>query len=183
MCLTLIIDEKIDQPSFSLKTKLDLDLSDCCYEDCSTTEIRSTSDDELNILHYNVRGLLNKQKELCDLLSNCSGKEVHIATINETWLKENNSHRVNVHGYNYVGITRIGKKGGGVGFLINKKLRSRVLTMDPAVLESFEHCILEVKLSNESLLIVTLYRPPCSNIKAFLKDYEWESEETDYIGM
>ena len=172
MCLTPIIDEKIDQPSFSLKNKLDLDLLDCCYEDCSMTEIRSTSDDELNILHYNVRGLLNKQKELGDLLSNCSGKEIHIATINETWLKENNSHRVNVQGYSYVGIPGIGKKGSGVGFLINKNLCSRVLTTDLPVIESFEYCILEVELSNESLLIVMLYRPPCSNTKVFLKDYE-----------
>ena len=130
------------------------------------------SDDELNILHYNVRGLLNKQKELGDLLSNCGGKEIHIATINETWLKENNSHRINIQVYNYVGIPRIGKKGSGVGFLINNNLHSRVMTTDLPVIESFEYCILEVKLSNESLLTVTLYRPPCSNTKVFLKEYE-----------
>ena len=64
----------------------------------------TTADDELNILNYNVRGLLNKQKELGDLLSNCSGKEIHIATINETWVKQNNSHRIAVQGYKYVGI-------------------------------------------------------------------------------
>ena len=169
MCLTPIIDEKIDQPSFSLKYKLDLHLLDCYYEDCFMTEIKSTSDDELNTLHYNVRGLLNKQKELGDLLSNCGGKEIHIATINEAWLKENNSHRVEVQGYSYVGIPRIGKKRGGVGFLINKNLRSRLLSTDLPVIESFEYCILEVKLSNELLLIVTLYRPPFSNIKVFFE--------------
>ena len=83
MCLTPIIQEKIEQPSFLLQSKLDLDFLDCYYEDCSRTELRSMSDDELNILPYNVRGLLNKQKELGDLLSNCGGKEIHIATINE----------------------------------------------------------------------------------------------------
>ena len=40
------------------------------------------------------------------------------------------------------------------------------------VVKSFEYCILEVKLSNKLLLIVTLYRPPCSNTKVFVNEYE-----------
>ena len=37
----------------------------------------TTTDDELNILHYNVRDLLNKEKELGDLQSNCGGKNTY----------------------------------------------------------------------------------------------------------
>ena len=117
-----------------------------------------------------LRGLLNKQKKLGDLLSNCSGKEMHIATINETWLKNKDTKHVNIQGYDFVGVPWPNKKGGGVRILINTKLRSRILS-DLPVLTSVEYCAIEVKFVHESI-VVSLYRSPSSNVKTFLQEYD-----------
>ena len=62
MCLTPHFTHKTDHPSFSLPAKLDLDFLKCTYDKAFDNIQNTTADDELNILHYNVRGLSNKQK-------------------------------------------------------------------------------------------------------------------------
>ena len=162
---------EIVQPTLTLTNKLDLDWNKCDYEDCSETSENLTKDSELNVLHYNIRGILNKQNELADFLSNCGGKEIHVALLNETWLKKSNTERVKIQGYELVGIPRPHKTGGGVGILINKKLKYRKITEDIPSVENFEVCVVELKLSNSSVLLVSLYRPPNSNIPKFLEEY------------
>ena len=172
MCLTPHFTHKTDHPSFSLPAKLDLDFLKCTYDKAFDNIQNTTADDELNILHYNVRGLSNKQKELGDLLSNCSGKEIHITTINKTWLKPSNDKQIKVQGYDFLGIPCPNKEGGGVRFLIHNKLRCRILPIN-LNFAKFECYALELKLVHESVIIVTLYRPPYSTISNFLEEYEW----------
>ena len=171
MCLTPRLIHETDHQSFSLLAKLDLDFLSCTYDKTFDTCQNTSKDEELNIVHYNVRGLSNKQRELGDLLSNCSGKEIHIATINETWLKPSNDKQIKVQGYNFLGKPLLNRKGGGVRFLINKKLRCRILPISQNF-ASFECCALELKLVYESVIIVTLYRPPNTAISDFLDEYE-----------
>ena len=130
MCIHPHNNLSVDQPSFSLSHKLDLDLINCKYEDCSEIIENTTKESELNIIHYNVHGILNKQRELGDFLSNCGGKEIHVALLNETWLKKMNSNKLNIQGFNYVGVPRPHKKGGGVGILVNKKLKFREVSVE-----------------------------------------------------
>ena len=104
-------------------------------------------------------------------MSKCSGKEIHFACINETWLKPSNDKQIKIQGFDFLGIQRQNGKGGGVGFLINKKLRCRMLPISHNYV-SFECCALEVKLVHESVIIVTLYRPPNTVISNFLDEYK-----------
>ena len=60
MCLTPHLLLASDHQSFSLPAKLDLDFLSCTYENVSDISQNITTDDELNILHYNVRGISNK---------------------------------------------------------------------------------------------------------------------------
>ena len=171
MCLTPCFIHETDHQSLSLLAKLDLEFLSCTYEEALDTCQNTTSFNKLNILHYNVRGISNKQRELGDLLRNCGGKEIHIATINETWLKPSNDKQIKIQGYDFLGIPHQNRKGGGVGFLINNNLRSRILPISQNY-ESFECCALQLKLVHEFVIIVTLYHPPNTVISKFLGEYE-----------
>ena len=172
MCIHPHNNTIIDQPTFLLSHKLDIDSITCDYEDCSEIVENTTKEHELNIIHYNLRGILNKQRELGDFLSNCGGKEIHVALLNETWLKQANTNKVKIQGYNFVGTPRPHKKGGGVGILISKKLKYRKIDAFDLAMTSAEYYIIKLKLSHESITLVSLYRPPNSNVKVFLEEYK-----------
>ena len=177
MCLNRKDHTLIDQPSFSLSHKLDLNFNICCYEDYSPNLCNITTDDELNIMHFNVRGLLNKQLELHDLMTNCGGRTIHVACLNETWLTDTNKSHVSLKGYTYTGKEQVNKKGGGVGFLISDKLKFRRRDDLIEQMKTFEFAVIELKLCKETLLIVSIYRPPNTPISAFVEEYSlcWKS--------
>ena len=172
MCIHPQENHITDHPTFSLSHRLDLDGINCDYEDCSETVEIIKDESELNIIHYNVHGILNKQRELGDFLSNCGGKEIHVALLNETWLKKSNTERLRIQGFDYVGVPRPHKKGGGVGILISKQLKYRQVDIDDLNITGAEVCVIELKLSQDSITLVSLYRPPNNNVKCFLEDYK-----------
>ena len=70
-------------------------------------------------MQYNIRGLLGKQRDLTSFLSKCTIQgRVDVVILSETWLTKESESRVNVPGYEYYGVPRKSKKGGGVGFLV-----------------------------------------------------------------
>ena len=75
----------------------------------------------LNIIQLNVRGLLSKQSQLNELINRLEKSlDLHALVLCETWLTPETKNLLKVNGYSYTGTERIGKKGGGVGFLIKK---------------------------------------------------------------
>ena len=140
------------------------------YEMLDSSEHHRTVD--LAVMQLNSRGLLGKLDKLKSLIYDIRKRQnVHVIALAETWLKQNNLNRVKFPGYRFVGSHRKRRKGGGVGFLIAQNLEFRVrkdLMMD---LPGFENHTIELKTSQESILLSTLYRPPDSNSKTFLKNY------------
>ena len=121
-------------------SKLDLEWDTCDYvsiDDLSNCDLNDTS---LNILQYNVRGILSKTHDLTDLLSNVAKNKIDIVILCETWLTNANTDRLHIPGYSYEGIARSNKKGGGVGFLIRNDLkyrRNKDLEVKSEILEKF----------------------------------------------
>ena len=99
MCLTPRFnppDAKLDLPN---SEQLPNSFDNCDYlywKDCTSI---NQEDEEFVVVQYNVQGILNKQADICDFLNNCSGKQVHLAIIVETWLKPLNKDRINIPGY------------------------------------------------------------------------------------
>ena len=69
------------------------------------------SEINLNIMHLNICGILNKQDSLSRLIMNLGGRnKVNVVSLNETWLRKETEQKVNIPGYTYVGKYRTGKK-------------------------------------------------------------------------
>ena len=73
----------------------------------------------------------------------------------------------------YLGISfhRKQKKGGGVGILISQEFQSRVRKDLCLNVPDFESMTLEIRTNNDSLFVCTIYRPPNSKEKEFIKHY------------
>ena len=74
------------------------------------------------VLQLNIKGLINKQHKLNELIANletCNVK-LHVICLCETWLTKDTIHLLNFPNFNIVNETRQFKKGGGVSILVNK---------------------------------------------------------------
>ena len=152
--------------------KLDLDWDNCDYistDDLSNCELDNTS---LNILQYNVRGILSKTHDLTEILNMTTKTKIHVVILCETWLTDANTSRLHIPGYTYVGKVRQGKKGGGVGFLVRDDLKFRKQPDLEVTSEILENNFIELKCNRENVLIGSLYRPPNTNEKKFLSCYK-----------
>ena len=149
------------------------------------TELADLSENDLNIMHLNVRGLINKQDSLHRLLTALGGKnKVSIVSLNETWLHNDTISKVAIPGYNFVGKCREGRKGGGVGILISKKIRYRELQNKLPKLPTIEYVCVEILMKRKAVLVASLYHPPnqpaaesVSDIKKLLELLENEKKE------
>ena len=59
-----------------------------------------------------------------------------------------------------------------MGFLLRNELIARKRDDLCIVSDSFEHCIIELKGRKRNIILVSLYRPPNTSVKAFLSDYK-----------
>ena len=150
--------------------KNELDLVDCNYvmPDEDNIEIKSSANTDLNVLQLNIRGLLNKQDRIKSILDIYN---VDVALLCETWLTDRTERLLKLPEYKTYAINRKNKLGGGVCILANNNLRSRCRSDLKVETEFLEHCIIELKTDTRNVLVVSGYRPPNCNIRAFIKEY------------
>ena len=147
------------------------DLSELVTEYVNPECLDDLSEMNLNIMHINIHGILNKQDSLSRLITSLGGRnKVNVVSLNETWLSKKTEQKVNIPGYNYVGKYRTGKKGGGVGFLISEDLRYRELSSPLAKLKALESFSIELKTKSKSVILVSLYRPLNQQIQTSLQE-------------
>ena len=106
--------------------------------------------------------LINKVEKSLDL---------HALVLCETWLTPETKNVIKVQNYDYSGIERKGKKGGGVCFLIKNNLITRERSDLKIEAEHMEHCIIEIKCKHKNILLVSIYRPPNTSISEFINEY------------
>ena len=96
---------------------------------------------------------------------------LHVILVVETWMKKTQAKRINIPGFKFYGAYRNGKRGGGTGILVSHNMQSRErkdLTMH---IPDFENVTVELKTHGESLYLSSLYRPPNSSEREFMKNY------------
>ena len=145
----------------------------CDYLDLDKTEDVITSGD-LNLIQLNIRGLISKQNMLTkETHSEKSSGVVHVYMLNETWITNKNEHMVMIPNYKFVSKHRTNKKGGGVGLAIHSDVQFR--TRDDIKLDhdsELEYQFIELKAKRRNIIVGSMYRPPNSKEKEFLKDYK-----------
>ena len=171
MCLHPKLPDIGGTSDVSSLPKLDLENDLCEYTELDDVKTLTCTKYDLRMLHLNCRGVTNKQSEISKLLNNFGAHKPNIMLLNETWLIKDTERRVNIPGYEYCGKARVGKKGGGVGFLVkaNTKYRKRDDILPNCTVT--EHCTIELKTQTASILVSSLYRPPNTDVKTFLSEY------------
>ena len=146
------------------------ELDKCDYVDYGDS-IKVSSND-LVILQLNIRGLYSKLSRLKMLLNEVTeGEKPDILLLCETWQNKNSSSPV-LDGYDLVSKNRMHKLGGGVCIFVSKKLRFKTRQDLEIDCQTIEHCIIEVQLKKQNVLICSGYRAPGQNPTKFLQEYD-----------
>lgn len=130
--------------------------------------IFDTSLDGLKIGHLNVCSLNPKNPKFCEIYELFERSNLDIIGISETWLGDSfSTAAVNIESFNFVRCDRSGRRGGGVGLYISKKIKFNVLFSQSSNLDRmhFEILVIEALLLNCKLAIGVIYVPPHSDIK------------------
>ena len=154
MCLTPKTHLEIGKSS-DLKLDND-DLVDNCdyiHWDCIDT-LNKEMKNKLNMLQLNIRGIKSKYYDLLELINKWNNPDVIILC--ETWLKANDAQPQIVN-YNFIGMLRLNRKRGGVGFLINKRLKARCLTDLKLDDDTIESMFVEIKGNHHSMVMGSIY--------------------------
>ena len=145
---------------------------DCIYLDLTELDDLHTSLSNLSVLQLNVRGLINKQSDLTNILEYGSKNKVNLALVCETWLRHDTKKLVNLHNYSIVSKERVGKKGGGVSILIHNDLKYQHRPDLEFESDCLEHVIVELKSDKKPMLLVSCFCAPNTNQLQFLKEYK-----------
>ena len=96
----------------------------------------------MKLVFTNIRSIRNKSAALEHLVT---AHDLDIFDITKTWLRDNDTESlladVTPLGFNLFQTPRVGGKGGGVGFLVNKSTKTINYTTSP---KSLEHLYLEL---------------------------------------
>ena len=146
----------------------------CDYLDPDlNADILEDIDSDLNIVQLNIRGLIGKQGRLCkEIKGQNSRNKVHVYILNETWVTKANEHMIDIPHYQFISKHRPHKKGGGEGLLVHEELQFRTrkdLKLDYD--SDLEYQFIELKSRKRNILVGSMYSPPQSKEKEFLKGY------------
>ena len=86
----------------------------------------------------------------------------------ESWLSESTKKLVKFVDYNDYHTLRQERRGGGISLYVQKKFRCRVLSELSIVKPEIESLFVELKTSNENILIAVVYRPPNTDANQFI---------------
>ena len=146
-------------------------LDNCSYLDMEEYTSLPIKANDLTVLQLNISGLINKQAELNKILMDRSTNKVNVALLCETWLRSETTNLINLSTYTYISKERKGKKGGGVGILVDNDLKFKNRPDLEIKSETLEHVVIELKCDKDALLIASCYCAPNTDQKDFLTTY------------
>ena len=138
MCYSKLLNVR-NQTSLNEQLSIDGLTDECCYIEPNTIKEIHNKDSDLGIIQINVRGLLNKQTQIKQLLSNDNvALPIEVILLCETWLKPTTSDLFSIPHYKSFRNDRI---GGGTSILVSDRLRSRDRSDLIVETEYLEHCV------------------------------------------
>ena len=125
----------------------------------------------MNCSMINIQSVGNKTNTIHNLIID---QDLDICMLTETWLRNNFSDKSKISEmtpitHNCHHIPRPNKGGGGVGILIKKVIKTKIVNNQS--FDSFEHMNLKVTYKNKSIQIIIIYRPPSMSKREFLRDF------------
>ena len=157
------------------------ELDKCDYVDYGDSI--NVSSNDLVILQLNIRGLYSKLCRLKALLNEVTeGKKPDILLLCETWQNKNSPSPV-LDGYDFVSKNRTHKLGGGVCIFVSKKLKFKTRSDLEIDCQTIEHCIIEVQLKKQNVLVCSGYRAPGQNPTNFLQEYDKLTESMNSTSL
>ena len=148
------------------------DSCDCdYYTNQSFTAKFQSCDDNISILHLNIRSLSKNWDPLLCFLHSVDNYKFTVLAITETWL--NNYSPVDIlqiEGYRLINVNRNNRRGGGVAIFVREHLTVKV-RYDIAAYFDESAEVLFIELENAKLrnsLIGVVYRPPDRQLRTFI---------------
>jgi exonuclease III len=134
--------------------------------------IHDKFNNQFTILHLNTRSLSNHRNLIMDTIQ-LSKIKFSAIVISETWLKEHSKDINSLKGYKAYHTIRENREGGGVSIFIRDDLESKKIN-DICICENYiESLGVSVKLGNQAINILGLYRPPNNSKLDFIDRLEY----------
>ena len=128
-------------------------------------ETHKIPESDFLLMTFNIRSIRKNFENLTSLISQTSQK-IHIITLTETWLNDNdNSDDYNIEGYHPPVLqNRNNKYGGGVMTYIHKDIEKYKVNKSLTYLDEFNHCLAtDININNISTTILNVYRSPSTD--------------------
>lgn len=117
----------------------------------------------IRLIQWNARSIINKKPNLANFLKD---HPTEIILLSETW--NNPRTPFTLKGYDFIHRDRHDNKGG-VGILVSKTIKYRVINVNNILNHSLEICA--VYLPDLNVTVVSVYRPPNINVNKT----DWEN--------
>ena len=130
--------------------------------------MQSINQDQLSLIHFNARSLLNKKAVINNFLEELKTNPIKFIGVSETWLNKNTEQLANFENYSAEFSSRKDKEGGGVALYILNNINYKV--RNDLKLECDQCSSITVEVLNEkskNILITVVYKPPNINPSHF----------------
>lgn len=143
--------------------------SACAFHSVNAIESIVDHKRNFNVMHVNIRSLLNKQDNLIELITHSKVKWNAIS-ISETWLTQSLEENYELQGYTAFFCSRKNKIGGGSALYLKNELKPKLL-LAPKFSEAEVICA-EVFFEESAATICQIYRSPNSDKNNFVNELE-----------
>ena len=124
--------------------------------------------DDLHSVLINCRSVVNKTQEIqLELVNN----NLDLCILTETWIKECDTitpTRLFPNGYKSLSISRQDRVGGGIAIVYKSELNISIARGQP--LKTMESSCFSISTGNRLINLITIYRPPDSNVLEFCNE-------------
>lgn len=115
-----------------------------------------------NVAHFNAQSLYPGSKrsdKFDDVRKMFAGGYLDIVGVSETWLKSYHTNSlVSLDDFKFYRNDRIGRRAGGVGMYVSKKLKAKVIA-ESEPNSTIEYLLIEVSTNNNKIAVGVIYRP------------------------
>ena len=129
-----------------------------------------TSPDYFSFFHVNCRSLQSKLSDLQILLKSCDPR---IIALTETWLNKDSAESVMLREYEFIYKCREGKRGGGIGLFLDRRIRFENLDVGfkNLAVTTFEFLFVSIECEKaKDLVIGVIYKHPNIDIRIFTRE-------------
>ena len=132
-----------------------------------SSQFSSSPGNMINILNYNIRSFGKNMDCFLPIIDN---NRPQALVLSETWLKQ--SDTANIQDYAAYHTIRRGRRSGGVSVFVQNSFDSTDLPQFCYANSDIEICVVRMKVGNDDIFIIGIYRPHSGTIEGFTGELE-----------